>query len=628
MTTRQLLTLVFGLLAIALLAWMAWWLGKAAAQEKACTPYLLCPYPSGGTGGRSGAGGVAGAGTGGRAGTGARGGSGGSAGQPPSGLTITAALALGERVVNASTGGRQTGSVSYGNNTAASITTREIRIAARAPGASHEGGPFTDLEPVLTNVVLAPGQSITLNATRTFKPSDTVGQWEAYSTHQDAAGKWHDGPSEHFSVIAKAGPTPPPTGAMSVGSQSWYIAPWAGTHLFKSNVNWSTAYANGDDIWNPTFIAELQGLSTFRHMDSNATNFSKISSWSQRKQPNDPRNQEVYIDGSSSSDTTGLAIEWQVDLCNRANVDCWFSHPYLANDDYFTQQAQLVKAKLSPSLKIYIELSNEVWNGSFSAFQQAIDAGRAGGLPGGNQYYQGIAHEMFRALQMYQIYQNVFGASAMGTRVIRVFSESGNLDLTTQAFNNVYKSSQWNPQGQRIDALMLAPYIGNGVDGSSEKLSRWQAEVDAKVNDPIGWVKQNHAAANNIAAVGCYEAGMHHLQNADAWARNPASYDAYVYMLDKFATKLNAVCCLYTAHGTWEPKGAWGLRDHVGQPASEAHKARATSQWIAGTATRASDTRVIILVVIILIVVVVILFAVFKRERSTTPPPPKHDDKS
>lgn len=620
--------LVIVLLGLALLAWMAWWLDRAHAQDK-CTPYLLCPYPgAGGTAGRGGAGAAAGLG-----GTGGRGGGGGTAGAPQGGLVITAALTLEPRVIR--TGNVLRASVTYGNTGQEPVTAREIRIAARGPGASHEGGPYTDLAPVLTNVTLAAGQHVKLDASRTFTAQDPVGEWEVYATHQDAAGRWHDAPSERLQVV---GSIQPPTGGsgggsgtMTVGGQLWYVAPWAGTNIYRANVNWASAYANGDDIWNPTFIAELQGLRAFRHMDTNATNFSKISTWSQRKAVTDPRNQEIYIDGSSSPDTTGLAIEWQIDLCNRAALDCWFTHPYLATDDYVTQEATLIKQKLNPALKVYVELSNEVWNGSFSAFQQAINAGKAGGLPGGNEYYQGIAHEMMRALQVFQVYQNVFGTQAMGSRVIRVFSESGNVDLTTQALKNVYKSSQWNPQGQKIDMIALAPYIGSGTSGASETLSRWKGEVDSKTNDPIGWAKQNHADANDIPLIGCYEAGMHHLSSADVWARNSQVYDGYVYMLDRFAEKLNGICMLYTTHGTWESKGAWGLRNHVGQPLSEAHKARATKDWSAGAADRGRDYRIVwLLIAVFVLALLVIAYYIRKAGqadgRLPPPPPPPKDD--
>lgn len=513
------------------------------------------------------------------------------------GVVVSAALKLDKTVV--ALGQMINGTVTYTNASKAPVTLRTVTIAARGPGATNSQGPYTDLTPSQTNVTLQPKGTVTVKASRIFSASDRTGKWRAYATYQDASGNWHDSTTNvGFEVVASSGggggkddpvvppvnPVAPVAGKMTLGTQEWFVTGgsnnWAGTNLFIPNVNWATAYSSGTNIWNPQFLADLNGFSTFRHMDTNAVNWSKIASWNQRKLPTDPRNAEIYIDGSSPPDTTGMAVEWQIDLCNRANIDCWFTHPYLADDNYMRQQALLIKDKLKSGLKVYIELSNEVWNGAFSAFDQSIRAGQQGGLPGSSQWYQGIAHEMYRALQMYQIYQDVFGAGAMGTRVIRVFSESGNLDLTTQALNNVYRSSRWNPKGQKIDMMALAPYIGNGVDGAAETLERWKRDVDSKVNgEPIQTaVEQNRSAG--IPLLGCYEGGMHHLKNAHKFAENPIAYDAYMYMFDRFATKMNAPCNLYTLHGTWATGGAWGMYSRVGQPLSEAHKARAAHDWM------------------------------------------------
>src|SRR3954466_7605959 len=103
-----------------------------------CTPVLLCPQPS--TGG-SGAGGTGGRGGGGGGRAGVSGGGGGSGGSTAGGLVITAALELDKRFLKA--GSVLNAAVTYGNTSSSAIAVREIRIAARAPGASHEGGPFT-----------------------------------------------------------------------------------------------------------------------------------------------------------------------------------------------------------------------------------------------------------------------------------------------------------------------------------------------------------------------------------------------------------------------------------------------------------------------------------------------------
>jgi hypothetical protein len=349
---------------------------------------------------------------------------------------------------------------------------------------------------------------------------------------------------------------------------------------FKTQVNWQTAYSSGADIWNPQFLSELQGYAAFRFMDWNATNFSKISSWSQRRAVTDPGNAITYADAQSPPSNVGLAIEWQIDLCNRANLDCWFTTPFLADDDYHTKQAQLIQLKLKPTLRVYVELSNEVWNGSFSAFNQSIQKGS--GYPGSNQWYKATAYTVHRSLQIFKIYENVFGAQVMGKRIIRVVSESGNLDLMAQALTSVYRSDAYNPQrAVKIDMLAIAPYINNGTSGSSETLAHFKQGVDSQVNQEPFPQLQSQRAANNIPLLGCYESGSHHLSSADVWAKNPASYDGLKYMLDRFSAQPGMVLCnYYTLHGKWGASGAWGAYDRVGQSLSEAHKARAIRDWI------------------------------------------------
>lgn len=41
--------------------------------------------------------------------------------------------------------------------------------------------------------------------------------------------------------------------------------------------------------------------------------------------------------------------------------DIWINIPHAADDEYVTNLAKLIKDKLDPSLKVYVEYSNEVW---------------------------------------------------------------------------------------------------------------------------------------------------------------------------------------------------------------------------------------------------------------------------
>src|SRR5260370_37866366 len=59
----------------------------------------------------------------------------------------------------------------------------------------------------------------------------------------------------------------------------------------------------------------------------------------------------------------GAPVEVMAALCNRLGADPWFSIPHLADDNYVRQFARTTFALLPPDRKVYIEHSNEVWNG-------------------------------------------------------------------------------------------------------------------------------------------------------------------------------------------------------------------------------------------------------------------------
>lgn len=42
-------------------------------------------------------------------------------------------------------------------------------------------------------------------------------------------------------------------------------------------------------------------------------------------------------------------------------ANAWISIPHLADDDYITELANLLKDNLRPDIKVLIEYSNEVW---------------------------------------------------------------------------------------------------------------------------------------------------------------------------------------------------------------------------------------------------------------------------
>ncbi|EDY19422.1 hypothetical protein CfE428DRAFT_3107 [Chthoniobacter flavus Ellin428] len=119
-----------------------------------------------------------------------------------------------------------------------------------------------------------------------------------------------------------------------------------------------------------------------RFMDLTGTNGNTQTAWTDRMLP-------------STRKQSPLAWEHVVRLCNDTNCDAYINIPERASDDYITKLAQLFKygsdgvnpytspqanpvyPPLASGRKIYIENSNEVWNGRFGQFNDNLNAVKA-----------------------------------------------------------------------------------------------------------------------------------------------------------------------------------------------------------------------------------------------------------
>ena len=167
------------------------------------------------------------------------------------------------------------------------------------------------------------------------------------------------------------------------------------------------------DPFHPDFLKRWQGFACFRFMDWMHTNGSEVSTWSQR-----PTLQHATFS------KRGVAVEWVIELCNRQKIDPWFCLPHLADDEYIRSFAMLVKERLDPSLQIYIEYSNEVWNWQFKRPLRQ----RAGHRPGLGAKGKGAQAAWYftakRSLEIFKIWEDVFGGHERFVRVLP--SQAGN----------------------------------------------------------------------------------------------------------------------------------------------------------------------------------------------------------
>jgi hypothetical protein len=223
------------------------------------------------------------------------------------------------------------------------------------------------------------------------------------------------------------------------------------------------AAAKAGQLFNPPFLRLIQNFRALRFMDWFQTNGSTLTSWSDRPIP-------TYAFFGTPK---GVPIEIALRLANAVSADAWMNVPVMADDNYITQMATLVHNQLGESQKIYVELSNEVWNSSFSQYNYAIAQGHAlwPNQPSGAGGYE-INREWFgmRTAQMCDIWKSVWGSDP------RLVCVLGAQAAWTSSAIEALKCPYWTQgapcSGHAINAVAIAPYMGGAVP------SAWTSQPD------------------------------------------------------------------------------------------------------------------------------------------------------
>ena len=249
---------------------------------------------------------------------------------------------------------------------------------------------------------------------------------------------------------------------------------------FVTAANESAAKAG--QLFNPAFLKLLQNFRALRFMDWFRTNETTLSSWSERPIP-------TYAFFGTPK---GVPIEIAVQLANAVSADAWMNVPVTANDEYITQMAMLVHNQLGKSQKVYVELSNEVWNSSFPQYKYAVTQGQAlwPNQPSGDTGFE-YNREWFgmRTAQMCDIWRSVWG---LDLRLVCVLGAQAAWSFSaTEALRCPYWTQGAPCSGHAINAVAIAPYMGGEVP------SAWTSQADGGLanlfqslylqNDPAGY---------------------------------------------------------------------------------------------------------------------------------------------
>jgi hypothetical protein len=326
--------------------------------------------------------------------------------------------------------------------------------------------------------------------------------------------------------------------------------------------------------------------------------------WSQRSTLND-----AVWGGSSATPMLkrygrGMPLEVIIELANTLKMDPWFTIPHNADDEYVRQFATMVNARLNPTLKPYIEYSNETWNNVFWANDYVVRKGNKLGL--GNtftskDFWAGVLYTAKRSKDIFAIWTDVYTTNSRFVRVLG--SYYNNVDITKNMLN-------YNGTASVTDVVAIAPYFrgcwnrtptGCTAANAPKLLSQATSTDDVfsiinNAKDPYGLpaviekVKQQKAvaAAKNVGLV-AYEGGQHltvdwtdttlttDQKNVlrtifEAANRDPRMGIAYSTLLTEWKNAGGKLFVLYTMPQSFHQWGSWGLKDGLTKLRAESPK--------------------------------------------------------
>ena len=326
-------------------------------------------------------------------------------------------------------------------------------------------------------------------------------------------------------------------------------------------------------IFYPPFLKALKAYNTIRFMDWMDTNSSSYAHWDNRPTAGDVR-----------YSTEGVPIEIIVALANRMHANPWINIHHLATDSDVEHVATYVRDHLDPSLKVYVEHSNEVWNAQFPQYHYADSQARAQGLTGGDSEFEGVLrYHSKRTVEIAKIFERVFGGT---DRLVRV--------MASQAFNS-WVSQQlldYRDALDHTDALAIAPYMAATIDqGDQGLLSGMSTSAMIEYFKNV-WIPEANKATQQTAAVTkprgvaliAYEAGQHLAwwwdnpsleRKLNDVNRDPGMKEVYTRYLEGWKAAGGELMAHYYLVGPYTKYGSWGSMEYLDQPLSQAPKADA-----------------------------------------------------
>lgn len=223
-------------------------------------------------------------------------------------------------------------------------------------------------------------------------------------------------------------------------------------------------------LFTKEFLDHIARFKTLRFMDWLRTNNNPAVRWEDR-----PSTASIHY-----ASNRGVPWEHIIELANLQHKDIWINIPGRANDDYVRQLAHLLKNRLAPASKIYLEYSNEVWNGQFTQHAQnfdeaEVDARQSPSSPlsfdgRSDRATVGYRRIAWRGKQISDLFREVYGEQAMMTTVRPIFATQVVNPYATR-LGLEFIAHNFGAPSQYFYALAGAPYFNLGDMQNQDNLN-------------------------------------------------------------------------------------------------------------------------------------------------------------
>ncbi len=336
-------------------------------------------------------------------------------------------------------------------------------------------------------------------------------------------------------------------------------------------------------IFNPDYLKFMRDYKVIRFMNMSGITRNPIRYWKDR-----PLVEQATWGGAEG--VRGAPLEIMVELANRLHADAWFNIPHAADDDYVRRFAYYVNKHLDPNLKVYIEYSNETWNGIFSQHAYMKKMGKRMKLDSVD-HVAGYKFYSLRSVEIFHIFEQAFSGKNRLIRLMAGLTGNSNMTKIMLSFQDAYKHT---------DAFAIAPYISGDINDlrKARNVNQiFQVMQDAKHGHALPKVlafikKQSKVTRHFGVDLLAYEGGQHliddrtkndnqHPNPLFAQAnRHPQMGTIYKRLLQGWKDAGGKTFVHFSSPRLYGRFGYVGTKEYITQPDHEAPKHLAITRFI------------------------------------------------